>query len=242
MNAQTVERQVADVEHEKRVSLVRHRLRELYEPWEAYAPWYRWDAEISRWEDAPRGIHVATMPPLLLQLASTTKQAGGSAAGGYESRPVGHLDAVDALDYIKADAAALVGELLHAWGSTLYENLALLRERAQTLDEARFNTLYKHVRSWWVLARILSGLESRPLRPHVHCPLCNAGDSILVRLDVASKTGMAWCRECKETWDEETIGLLAATITMERSHLEANTPRHRTVLAVLSDPAYHRDH
>lgn len=208
-------------------SLLAHRLHQLTDPFENSEPWFRFDAVLDRWENTPRGWHTVEFPSLLDQLRNSTKQRHGSAAGGYESRPTGHLEAVDAEKRIDVEAADFVGAVLHRRPTSTDANLRLIAERVATLTDdelvgrfepvsgKRVGGLERLVRSWWVSARILSGLESRPLTPHAHCPLCDAVDSLKVRLDVAERTGLAWCKSCKEAWDESNLGLLAAAITAD---------------------------
>jgi hypothetical protein len=233
MNAQVEDHPAVD-EHarSKRLSLLRHRMRQLREPWESVEPWYRFDAAIERWESAPRGWYATTLPSLLEQLRMTSQRSGGSPAQGYKSKPPAQLDALDGERLITAQVDAF---LVKYWGrhaATVEEGLVFIGGHAQDLSDDELHELEGRVRSWWVSAKVLSGVEARPLQPHARCPLCDKVDSLHVRLDVASRTGLAWCKECHETWDEETIGLLARSIEEQRVHREANTPGRRAVLAI----------
>ena len=198
---------------------IARRLSQLIDPFDNLEPFYRFDVVLDRWENVPAGYHPVDFPPLLEQLRASTREphASGS-AGGYESRPTAHLDAIDADTRITIESATFARKVLRTRRLSTRETLALIRDRLGTLtDEELARDLKPLVRSWWVSARILSGLESRPLTPHAHCPLCNAVDSLRVRVDVTNRTGLAWCKECHEAWDEDTIGLLTQSIDAEHA-------------------------
>jgi len=202
----------------RKVSQIRHRLAQFVNSFETLEPWWRWDAAIDRWEDSPRGWHAVEMPPLLEQvrLASEGTKHGSNSTGGFESRPAAALDAIDVEIRIEVECATYLRGRVNAQRGGLEENLRLMSERMPTLTDKDVVDAERLVRSWWVAAKIVAGLEERPQIPHIHCPLCDHVDTIRVRLDTTSVTGIAWCKDCGEAWDEENIGLLIAEIERRR--------------------------
>jgi hypothetical protein len=202
----------------RKVSQIRHRLSQFVNAFETTEPWWRFDAAVDRWEDAPRGWHTVQMPPLLEQvrLASEGTNGASDSTGGYESRPAAALDAIDVEIRIEVQCATFLRGTGKAQHGGLEANLRLMSARMPTLTDKDIAEAQKLVRTWWVAAKIVAGLEERPQTPHIHCPLCDHVDTIRVRLDATSVTGIAWCKDCGEAWDEENIGLLIAEIERRR--------------------------
>jgi hypothetical protein len=66
------------------------------------------------------------------------------------------------------------------------------------------------VRHWWHQARIITGWDSPALRPHNTCPICEAHDSLRIRLDAAM------CVECRTLWEgDDQLNVLARHIRAE---------------------------
>lgn len=202
----------------RKVSQIRHRLGQFINTFETTEPWWRWDAALVRWEDAPRGWHTVEMPPLLeqIRLAAEGTAHGSNSTGGYESRPVAALDAIDVEIRIGVECATYLRGRVNVSQSSLAANLLLMADRLPTLTDKDVVDAERLVRSWWVAAKIVAGLEERPQIPHIRCPLCDHIDTIRVRLDATRVSGIAWCKDCGEAWDEENIGLLIAEIERRR--------------------------
>lgn len=204
--------------------LVRSRLVEFVEPFDSLEPWYQWDTVLDRWEPVAAGYHASTMPPLLTQLvqaASGTAHAAG-AVGTFESRPAASIDAIDALTRIERKARDLAKRLRAENVGSTAANLRLLADRARELPDGDLVILERHVRGWWVAARIVAGFEERPQTPHARCPRCETQDSIKVRIDVTGKFGLGWCRSCGADWDEDSFGILVRHIRGEAERADGD--------------------
>ncbi|WP_062516476.1 DUF7341 domain-containing protein [Demequina gelatinilytica] len=194
-----------------------HQLRPMIEPFTSHEPWYRWDDTDHRWENMPAGLHTTELPSLLEQLQHATKQANGSTSGGYQSTVLAHTDAIDGQRSIDHDVTAFVSGKLHTQPGPLEANLALIIRRIPTLVDADLLELAALAKRWVIAAKVLSGLDARPWAPHNRCPWCSAMDSLRIRFDVSGQLGVGWCKECKETWDENQIWMLGAEIKKQNA-------------------------
>lgn len=71
---------------------------------------------------------------------------------------------------------------------------------------------------WWTWARVVTGWDAPAWQPDSTCPLCGTRGSIRIRLDL----GRATCvnDQCRETWDDTNLGLLAEHIRRENNDQE----------------------
>jgi transcription elongation factor Elf1 len=185
--------------------LVRKRLRQMVEPFDATSPWWSWSDTMDRFEPIPAGYHSVTMPSMLVQIEAAAEGVRGasSSTGAFESRPAAALDAIDALERIRRRAAATVGELGGEPGIFVETNLRHLSDLAASVSDAQLVALRRLAMSWWTQAKIVAGFEEPAQRPHVRCPRCDAMDSLRVRLDIASRFGLAMCTECEAAWTDD---------------------------------------
>lgn len=177
--------------------------------------------------------HVTQVPPLLHQLRYATPSGMGEERGGagYESRPALSLDALDTLARIEHQATQWLdhlgakdpGDLTRA-----LQRLASLHVGMRDLDDRR--ALEHDVRRWWAQARVVTGWDSPAWRPDNSCPMCAEHGTLRVRL--AEKVGL--CVECRETWDDTNIGLLADHIRAESA---AEKPPREAALCWCAWPA-----
>lgn len=182
--------------------------------------------------------HVTTVPPLLTQLGQATQQSmgDGGGSGGYKSRPPAFIESMDTLATIDLEASRWVRDLgeddpgntgacvrrLHGLHASAHR---CDNARAQRDDEHRVTCCSQHaievdVRRWWTQARIVTGWDSAAWRPDNTCPLCGKRGTLRVKLSAHS--GM--CIDCRETWDETTIGLLADHIRAENQEDDEPAP------------------
>lgn len=168
--------------------------------------------------------HPSRHMPLITQLwqaGNQTPHDDEGARPGYASKPTARIDALDAHARIDAEAArwvrrlgdddpeGTIGVLRHLKGLAA----ALVRDTKHKRSPAccDWHRLEHDARSWWIQCRVLTGWDSAAWRPDCTCPPCGTRGSLRVKL--VAKTAM--CVECKEVWDEHTIGLLADHIRVE---------------------------
>lgn len=167
--------------------------------------------------------HVTTVPSLIGQLdQGISVSTGEGGFGGFGSRPVAHLEALDTLVSIDLEASRWVRDLgeddpldtaacirrLHG----LHASAATVTKRAIEAD----------VRRWWNQARIVTGWDSPAWRPDNTCPMCAKRGGLRVRL--ATQSGL--CIECRETWGAHNIGLLAEHIRSENDEEQHAESEH----------------
>lgn len=174
------------------------------------------------------GDHVTLVPPLLWQLEHTSPTKAGDSAlsGSFKSQPAAWLEALDTLARIDLEANRWVtdmGEpgdgttmqLVQKLGSLMPSATRCGRLRGRHSDETgwccTWHAVARDVHRWWVQARIVTGWQSPAWRPDNSCPMCGKRGGLRVRLGDHS----ALCVECRETWDQSTIGLLAEHIRRE---------------------------
>lgn len=165
--------------------------------------------------------HATKVPALLLQLryASPSGQGEERGGGGYESRPAASVDAVATLYDIDQDAARWVKKLGEDDAGDTLACVRMLNGLAANLVRCKkpgrrccdFHSLERDVKHWWTQARVMTGWDSPAWRPDNTCPMCAVRGSLRVKL--IDQVGL--CVECKETWNRETIGLLAEHIRLE---------------------------
>jgi hypothetical protein len=153
--------------------------------------------------------HEVKMPSLIAQLEAAAipgevylEETGGGVRRAPGSCPPARLDAINLSLAITAWAAD------NAWKTTRRvreDTPANLRALVGAqLDSDTAAALLRDLRRWVHSARIIAGWQRPPWRPDAPCPACDQR-GLRVRLD----TSTAACTQCLETWDRDTIGLLA---------------------------------
>lgn len=172
--------------------------------------------------------HVTRVPALIEQLQTGTPTGTGDGAlKGFESRPAAWLECIDTLVRIDLECSRWVKDLgedddeidtakllRKLYG--LYPSAPKCRRTHPGTDCCSRHAIEADVRRWWLQARIITGWETSAWRPANTCPACSARGKLRVRF---SPQG-AFCVECRTTWDELTIGLLAEHIRTENADLE----------------------
>lgn len=176
--------------------------------------------------------HLTTVPSLIHQLQNaTTATTGATGTGGYASRPAAHLESLDTLIHIDLEAARWVRDLgeddpgdTTACLTRLHALHASATHCGHDHPTHHGNCCTRHaietsVRRWWSHARIVTGWDSPAWRPDNTCPACDKRGTLRIRLS----TEAGFCIDCRETWDPETIGLLADHIRHENNdHLDTD--------------------
>lgn len=213
-------------------------VREMCEPSahrERYVP-YADEAKKSVKHRVPK-YHVTQVPPLLVQLDESVEKSGSVEAGASRpasSRPAGRLVSIDAAYRIEVDASRWLRVLGRR--DVAVDAIALVRRLAALLPSTerchRRHPLRSHglvacctahkveadIARWWTWCRVLSGWDLPAWEPDNTCPLCGVRGSIRVRL--VEKLATCTNDECRETWDDSTIGLLAEHIRFENHDTE----------------------
>lgn len=163
--------------------------------------------------------HLTTNPPLIKQLWEAAEGSRGLDVGNHAfgSQPAASLEALDVASHIERQAHHT---LRHNHGEpNSYdkwpETIAAVRHLGSIAneDDARM------VRRWWSMARVVTGWDLPAFKPDNTCPLCAKRGSLRIKYP----TG--FCVECRETWDDETIGLLVEHIRNENGEdEEVDTP------------------
>jgi hypothetical protein len=179
------------------------------------------DAETGR---PIHGAVVTRVVSLLDQLEIAVEPSGSTSAGHRvpASTPAARMDAINALLVIDTEVSQQTQLWLDEERPTIAANLRALVGLACELGPLDQKALARWVTRWHTMAAIVTGWEVPPRRLANTCPLCAARGSLRVRVDVGTRGGTALCVECQETWDETTIGLLAAHIRAENN--EDDTP------------------
>lgn len=166
--------------------------------------------------------HITRVPSLLDQLRHAgTPSTGEGGAGGYASRPAGNLEALDALVRIDLQASRWVRDLGEDDPATTEDCLRLLHglhasahscgPRLKKRGCCQRHEIERDVRSWWTAARVMTGWDSPAFRPDNTCPICGKRGTLRIRFSA----GSAVCVECHETWNPDTLSLLARHIKAE---------------------------
>ncbi len=202
-----------------------HRHREPYAVREGQTTWTRG--------------HVTTVPSLIVQLGQVTAaNTGEGGVGGYSSRPVAPLESIDTLIHIDLAASRWVRDLgeddpqdtegcirrlhaLHASASSCNQTKPKRDQVTREVTCCSQHAIEADVRTWWTQARVVTGWDSPAWRPDNTCPMCDKRGTLRVRLSAHSGI----CIDCRETWDDTTIGLLAEHIRSE-NYEDAEQQQH----------------
>lgn len=160
--------------------------------------------------------HVTTVPPLITQLWEAPAQSGTSEEGprpAFTSKPAARLEALDIAVRIDLGVARWVKDLGEDDPGDTIACLRLLHSLMPSAHEVTRRKVEKDVRRWWTQARIATGWDSPAWRPDNTCPMC--GERGTLRINLAMHAGMCTHDECRETWDQANIGLLADHIRGE---------------------------
>lgn len=186
---------------------------------------------------APR-YHRSVEPPLLVQLWESVAPSGSAEAGASRpasSRPAARIDAIDTAVRIDHQASAwlssvadvgldTIGRVRRA--ASLLPGMEHCGRRTPARNDANqiaccpAHLLEHDITRWWTWARVVTGWDAPAWQPDSTCPLCGTRGSIRIRLDL----GRATCinDQCRETWDEDNLGLLAEHIRRENNEEEAS--------------------
>lgn len=112
-------------------------------------------------------------------------------------------------------------------------DLRSILNNAASFDPTTIDQLARDADHWRTWCRIIAGWETPALQPHVPCPHCGtiAGEraGLRIRIDGASGTGgvvddagvrAAVCLTCNQTWDADTVGLLAEQLRQAGQELD----------------------
>ena len=101
-------------------------------------------------------------------------------------------------------------------------NLRQLLGTAGALSTVEHRQLCSTVHRWWTWARVESAWDAPARESRDPCPYC--GDRTLrLRPDGTA----AWCTECGEAWDSDSVGLLARMLTDAREQREWDAEQAR---------------
>jgi hypothetical protein len=163
-------------------------------------------------DDNGTQIHTTESPSLLDQLETASNTADGTnGAGGYKSRPAAWLEPLDTLRLIDQEASAWVRKLGDDDPPTTQACVMRVHGLWANQDDDTKKQIERSVSRWWTQARIITGWDSAAWRPDNTCPMCSERRALRIKL--ADQIG--FCVDCRETWDEHNIGLLAEHIRAE---------------------------
>lgn len=195
--------------------------------WHTHREPYEYDAVHASGSTTHYHSHHATHQPSLLEqvwgTAGSRGQGGevGSMTPG--SKPAANIDALDCASRIDQGAARRLVQLGverpprdSMVAIRLLHQMSFDVERCTNFGGRRatccpFHAIESDLRGWWASARVLTGWDTSALRLNGTCPLCGVLGSVRVRFSAS----IATCTECYETWDHESIGLLADHMRME---------------------------
>lgn len=178
--------------------------------------------------------HIIAATPLIEQLWDSLEPSGqGGEVGATHpgSKPAASLDAIAAAAKIDIDVNRWITDLgedaplptgdairrLHGLSAGVHRCKRAAGRKG--LDCCTYHLIEVAVRSWWVMARVLTGWDSPTWKPNATCPLCGQRQTIAIRESVK----LATCTACHEAWDESNINLLAEHIRLEAD--QGPTPR-----------------
>lgn len=184
-----------------------------------------------------------TLPSLLNQLAAAkfpgevyVEDSGGHIRRTPRSMPPGRLEAINALISIEAGAAIWATRMSLTLRDDAAGNIRALVGSRLTSDLA--DELLGDLRHWYGWAATLTGWRRPPWTPQSPCPFCN-DRALRVRLD--TKTAM--CVSCRESWSEDTIGLLAEHLrSTDHGGVDTRSLRTLAVLARRAEDAHRAAH
>lgn len=174
---------------------------------------------------ASKAKHTVRHPPLLDQLTAavqaSTMALDETFRPSFGSKPSARLDAIAATQRIDAQAKDWAQKLHTRVRVPLKDRLRGLVGGATAYPSLQAD-LARSTRSWAVLAKVVTGMESPPFNPDVPCPNteCEKKGGLRVRLD----DKMASCIECGSYWDPLRIGQFAEYVAWASEHLRG--PRH----------------
>ena len=137
---------------------------------------------------------------------------------------------MNALLRIEAESADWITRKLHRLGrprhplrETVEDNLRLLLGEAGMLADKHDRwALCSTVHRWWTWARVESAWDAPARESRDPCPYC-ANRTLRLRPDGTA----AWCTECGEAWDSDSVGLLARMLTDAREQREWDAEQAR---------------
>lgn len=175
-----------------------------------------------KWRTTPR-FHTLQHPALLTQLEDAI--TGGVSLSdddanrsSFGSKPAGHLEAVDVLARIRAEAC----DLAHDLDIAVYRRTPT-RDVLLAISGKVGSEPHPKVKRWWVSARLTTQWDLRPFQPAgAPCPHCWEVKSL--RIDLVN--GLARCVECRDLWDGPgEVGMLAQHVKWCTDH-DVTKPRH----------------
>ncbi|WP_067428496.1 DUF7341 domain-containing protein [Nocardioides jensenii] len=182
--------------------------------------------------------HVTRVPALVMQLLEATPAGSGDQAGtGGHSRPAIRIEALDTVMLIDDEVSRWIERLGSNTPADVWDvendrpvkgsgTLRALRHlhglhasapicqpglrggRTGSAWCCLTHRLEHDLSGWWHQARIVSGWDTPAFRPFAACPICEAVNSLRVKLTAQT----ALCVECRALWDPTTIGMLAEHI------------------------------
>lgn len=157
-------------------------------------------------------IHTTHAPSLIDQLANTqrTTQDNAGFAGFQPAAPL-WLEPLDTLTLIDNQASRWVRNLGDDDPPTAKECVLRLHGLWAKQPHDIQKRIEGDVRSWWAQARVITGWDSVAWKPDNTCPMCSQRRTLRVKLG----DELAFCVECRETWEPGNIGLLAEHIRAE---------------------------
>lgn len=155
--------------------------------------------------------HLTTNPPLINQLWEAAATSKGMDGGNrvFGSSPSASLEALDMVMRIEQQVHHM---LRHDHGeANSHDDYPHTIQAVRHLGSltGRHTDNARTIRSWWAGARVVTGWDLPAWKPNNTCPLCAHRGGLRVKYPTAI------CVECRETWDEETIGLLVEHIRSE---------------------------
>lgn len=129
-------------------------------------------------------------------------------------RSPAHDAAIDRLRAIEIAVTEWTTRLRLPLRMTTDANLRQLRGHANMLEDDLLGWLALDTQRWATWARVATGWQSPPYRPHVPCPHCERTGTLLIRGDTQGHPADAYCTCCGADWrtSDGTIGLLAEYI------------------------------
>lgn len=163
--------------------------------------------------------HVTPQHGLLTQLyravlpTSTSTDEPGSTIPG--SRPPLDVEALSRHDQISTAAAGWCRTLRLKIRVTPESNIRAIVSNLTKLDEDQQRRLLADLRRWTGWCRVYLGLEHIRRIPGVRCPLTDCTQLGTLRINLTTSHGL--CTTCGATWGNDTIGVLAEHIKINRT-------------------------
>lgn len=194
--------------------------------WHTHREPYEYDAVASNGSSTHYiADHITNQPPLLTQLDQSivTSQGGEVGATTPTSKPAANLDAIATAcdidmaaarwvkDLGEDDPQNTIGLLLRLHGLTASVHRCDKASGRAGTKCCTYHAIEVDVRQWWVRARVATGWDTAAVKLSGTCPLCGGSGTIKVRYS----SGLGSCSSCHETWDSETIGILAEHMRAE---------------------------